>query len=259
VQVNYLGFPGTLGADYMDYILADGVVIPPGDEAFFTEKVMRLPHSYQINDDRRPRLPAPPRASLGLPDDAFVFCHFNYSYKILPEMFASWMRILAAVPHGVLWLLATDALFETNARAAAAAAGIAPERLVFAPQVPVEDHVARLAAGDLFLDSLPYGAHTTASDALWAGLPLLTCRGTSFAGRVGASLLTALDLPELIAENLPDYEALAVALAKDPARLAGLRARLATARTTQPLFDTAATTRAVEAAYEAMLAGLASA
>lgn len=257
VQVNYLGFPGTLGAPYMDYILADAVVIPPGEEAFYTETVMRLPHSYQINDDRRGLLPAPSRAGLGLPQDAFVFCHFNYSYKILPDMFASWMRILAAVPGSVLWLLKTDDLFEQNLRAAARAPGVDADRLIFAAQLPVEQHVARLAAGDLFLDSLPYGAHTTGSDALWAGLPLLTCRGRSFAGRVGASLLTALELPELIAEDMASYEAMAVALARDPARLAGLRARLTANRSTAPLFDTAASTRAIEAAYETMMARVA--
>lgn len=256
VQVNYLGFPGTLGASYMDYILADAAVIPPGEEKFYAETVMRLPHSYQVNDDKRGLGDAPSRASLGLPQDAFVFCHFNYSYKILPDMFASWMRILAAAPGSVLWLLKTDDLFENNLRAAARAAGVDGGRLIFAPQLPVAQHVARLAAGDLFLDSLPYGAHTTASDALWAGLPLLTCRGSAFAGRVGASLLDALNLPELIAEDLASYEVLAIALARDPARLAALRARLAAKRSTAPLFDTAATTRAVEAAYEEMMARL---
>jgi predicted O-linked N-acetylglucosamine transferase (SPINDLY family) len=238
----------------MDYILADAVVIPPGEEAFYAETVVRLPHSYQINDNRRGLSPAPSRVALGLPEGAFVFCHFNYSYKILPGMFASWMRILAAVPGSVLWLLKTDDLFEANLRAAAHAAGVDADRLIFAPQLPVEQHVARLAAGDLFLDSLPYGAHTTGSDALWAGLPLLTCRGRSFAGRVGASLLTALELPELIAEDMASYEAMAVALARDPARLAGLRARLTANRSTAPLFDTAASTRAIEAAYETMMA-----
>lgn len=257
VQVNYLGFPGTLGASYMDYILADAVVIPPGEEAFYTETVMRLPHSYQVNDNRRGLLPAPSRAALGLSEGAFVFCHFNYSYKILPAMFASWMRILAAAPDSVLWLLKTDDLFEKNLRAAAHAACVDADRLIFAPQLPVEQHVARLAAGDLFLDSLPYGAHTTGSDALWAGLPLLTCRGRAFAGRVGASLLTALGLPELIAEDREAYETMAVALARDPARLAALRGRLAANRSTTPLFDTAASTRAIEAAYETMMARVA--
>lgn len=256
VQVNYLGFPGTLGASYMDYILADAAVIPPGEETFYAETVMRLPHSYQVNDDRRGLLPAPSRAALGLPQDAFVFCHFNYSYKILPDMFASWMRILTAVSGSVLWLLKTDDLFETNLRAAALAAGVDASRLIFALQLPVAQHVARLGAGDLFLDSVPYGAHTTGSDALWAGLPLLTCRGRAFAGRVGASLLGALGLPELIAEDLASYEALAIALARDPARLANVRARLAENRSTAPLFDTATATRAIEAAYETMMARL---
>ncbi len=172
---------------------------------------MRLPHSYQVNDDRRELMPTPSRAALGLPDDAFVFCHFNYSYKILPDMFASWMRILAAAPGSVLWMLSTGCPVQKPicGRRRGRRAWTR-SRLIFAPQLPVAQHVARLAAGDLFLDSLPSGAHTTASDALWAGLPLLTCRGRALPGRVGASLLTALELPELIAEDMASYEALAV-------------------------------------------------
>jgi predicted O-linked N-acetylglucosamine transferase (SPINDLY family) len=253
LQVNYLGFPGTLGAPCMDYILADGVVIPEGEERFFTERVLRLPHSYQINDDRRgDPAPAPSRQSLGLPQEDFVFAHFNYPYKLTPSLFASWLRLLAAVPGSVLWLLEASPLFARNLRAAAQGAGVDPARLVFAPVLPHEQHMARIAAADLFLDSLPYGAHTTGSDALWAGLPLLTCRGRSFAGRVGASLLTALEMPELIAEDLAAYEARALELAREPAQLAGLRAKLAEKRKTAPLFDTARTTRDIEAAYQTM-------
>ncbi|MBV9550549.1 MAG: tetratricopeptide repeat protein [Alphaproteobacteria bacterium] len=253
IQVNYLGFPGTLGAPYMDYILADAVVIPPGEEVFFDEAVMRLPASYQINDSARAMAPAPPpRHELGLPEDVFVFAHFNYSYKIVPSMFALWLRLLAAVPKSVLWLLETSELFASNVRAAAVKAGIDPARLVFAPPLEHAQHLARLGAADLFLDSLPYGAHTTGSDALWVGLPLLTCRGRSFTGRVGASLLTAMEMPELITEDLAAYEARALELARDPAQLAALREKLKTKRATAPLFDTARTTRAIEAAYQMM-------
>jgi predicted O-linked N-acetylglucosamine transferase (SPINDLY family) len=253
IQVNYLGFPGTLGAPYMDYILADRVVIPDGEQRFYSEQVVWLPHSYQVNDDKRAMpAPPPPRAALGLPESGFVFCHFNAGYKITPDMFAIWMRLLAQVDGSVLWLLEGPALFAENLRCQAAQHGVDPARLVFAPSLPLADHLARLGAGDLFLDSTPSGAHTTASDALWAGLPLLTCRGTAFAGRVGASLLTAIGLPDLVVEKLADYESLALALARDPARLAAVRARLAANRSTTPLFDTARTTRAIESAYQQM-------
>jgi len=253
LQVNYLGFPSSLGASYMDYILADGVVIPDGEDAFYAEKVVRLPHSYQINDNKREiGLLRPRRVDLGLPQDGIVFCHFNYSYKIAPPTFSSWMRILQAVEGSVLWLLDSDPLFTANMRREAAARGVDPSRLVFAPQVPVDEHLARLASADLFLDSLPYNAHTTASDALWAGLPLLTCRGTAFAGRVAASLLQAVGLNELITENADDFEAMAIRLARAPALLGSLRARLAEARATAPLFDTVRTTRAIERAFQTM-------
>ena len=184
LQVNYLGFPGSLGAEYMDYILADAEVIPSGDEQFYSEKVVRLPNSYQINDSLRPR-PAPTiRAAHGLKETDFVFCHFNYSYKLTPDLFAVWLRLLSAVPSSVLWLLESNALFAANLRREIARAGLDPARLVFAPPIETSAHLSRLALGDLFLDSLPCNAHTTASDALWAGLPLITCRGTAFAGRV---------------------------------------------------------------------------
>jgi predicted O-linked N-acetylglucosamine transferase (SPINDLY family) len=253
IQVNYLGFPGSLGADYMDYILADAEVVPERDAFFFSEKLVTLPGCYQINDDRRPP-PAPQsRGEHGLKEKDFVFCHFNYAYKITPEMFAIWLRLLGTVPDSVLWLLESNPMFAGHVRGEAAKAGIDPARIVFAPRMENEAHISRLALGDLFLDSLPYNAHTTASDALWAGLPLLTCRGTAFAGRVAASLLKAVGLPELVTKNLHEYEAMAVTLARDRKRLAGYRDHLARNRTRLALFDTARTTRHIEAAYEEMM------
>ncbi|MBX7200613.1 MAG: tetratricopeptide repeat protein [Rhodospirillaceae bacterium] len=253
VQVNFLGFPGTLGADYIDYIVADRVVIPESERMHYVEKVAYLPGCYQANDARRGRPDiAATRAAQGLPEDAFVFCYFNHAYKLAPAMFASWMRILTQTAGSVLWLLDSRGNFAANIRAAAAAQGVDPARIVFAPVDRHAPHLARLALGDLFLDSLPYNAHTTASDALWMGLPLLTCRGTTFPGRVAASLLTAANLPELITESLADYETRAVEIARDPARLAALKAKLKDIGST-PLFDTAGYTRALEALYGTML------
>jgi predicted O-linked N-acetylglucosamine transferase (SPINDLY family) len=254
VQVNYLGFPGTLGASYMDYIIADRIVIPEGEERFYDEAVVRLPDSYQANDDKRAR-PAPSsRAAHGLPPDAFVFCNFNQSYKLAPETFALWMRLLRRCPQSVLWLLHDHDAVLPRLRALAQSQGVAAERLVFAPLIPLEEHLSRVALADLFLDSLPYNAHTTASDALWAGVPLVTRRGTAFPGRVAASLLAAAGLPELITETAEDYEALAVALASDTQRLAALRAKLAQNREACALFDTARFTRNLESAYRIMMA-----
>jgi protein O-GlcNAc transferase len=256
VQVNYLGFPGTMGAAYVDAIIADADTIPAGEEAAYTERVVRLPRCYQPNDRQRAiAAVAPTRAAVGLPDDAIVFACFNNTYKILPDTFAAWMRILAAVDGAVLWLLEDNDAATRNLRAAAAALGIAPERLRFAPRIALDEHLARHALADLFLDTLPYNAHTTASDALWAGLPVLSCLGSTFPGRVGASLLHALDLgDELLAPDMAAYEARAVALARAPARLAAIRARLAAARATAPLFDTPAYCRDLERAFEALLA-----
>jgi protein O-GlcNAc transferase len=254
IQVNYLGFPGTLGADYIDYILADAVLIPQDEHRFYREKVVTLPDSYQINDSKRVPVEATSRAAHGLPADAFVFCHFNAGYKITPDLFACWMRILRQTENSLLWLLGGDLLFKNNLSAEAAKAGIDPARLVFAPSLPLSAHLGRLALGDLFLDSIVSNAHTTASDALWAGLPLLTRRGHTFQGRVAASLLGAVGLPELVAENLEDYESLALRLAQGPDLLKRYRARLAQNRGAAPLFDTARTTRHIEAAYEKMQA-----
>ena len=254
VQVNYLGFPGTLGAPYLDVIVADADVIPPGEEAAHVERVARLPHSYQPNDRRRAVAAAPARAALGLPEGAMVFACFNNTYKITPATFASWMRVLSAVGGSVLWLLQDNDAATANLRAAAMSHGIDPGRLHFAPRIRLDEHLARHACADLFLDTLPYNAHTTASDALWAGLPVLSCRGTTFPGRVGASLLHALDLAdELLVDDMAGFESRAIALAREPARLARVRERLVRSRATAPLWDTPAYARALEALYEQAL------
>jgi len=253
VQVNYLGFPGTLGAPYMDYIVADPVVIPEAQRTFFTEKVVHLPHSYQANDNRRAISDRVfTRSDFGLPQDGFVFCCFNNNYKITPQTFEGWMRILAHVPGSVLWLIEDNPLPAANLKQQASAHGIDPSRLVFAARIEPADHLARHRCADLFLDTLPYNAHTTASDALWAGLPVLTFTGNTFAGRVAASLLLNAGLPELVTSSQDDYERLAVELATQPDRLHALRQKLDTNRLTAPLYDTARFTRNLEQAYAAM-------
>jgi len=247
LQVNYLGFPGTLGAAYMDYIIADKIVIPPADQGFYDEQVVTLPGCYQVNDDQGRAMAArPSRSEAGLPERGFVFCNFNQSYKLTPDAFAGWMRILNRVPESVLWLLDAVAPFGENIVQHAQAHGIAPERILFAPDRPPDQHLARLSLADLFLDGLPYNAHTTGSDALWAGVPVLTRRGTSFPGRVAASLLTAAGLPELVAESQEEYENLAVLLATKKEALAALKAKLTR---DCPLFDTDLFRRNIEAAY----------
>ena len=250
VQVNYLGFPATLGATFIDYIIADRIVIPEQDKPFYDEKVVWLPYSYQANDNRRAvSALAPTRADIGLPETAFIFCNFNQSYKLTPDTFAGWMRILQATPDSVLWLLDGLAPFAGNLRRAAQQFGVSGHRILFAPYVSAEKHLERLACADLFLDSLPYNAHTTASDALWAGLPLLTRRGSSFPGRVASSLLQAIGLPELITETREQYEALAIQLATHPNALNALRMKLRENRLETPLFNTDLFRTHIEAAY----------
>ncbi|HXC38469.1 MAG TPA: tetratricopeptide repeat protein [Burkholderiales bacterium] len=251
LQVSFLGYPGTMGAEFMDYLIADRVVIAPGTEDCYSEALAFMPGSYQVND-RQAVAEAPGRAACGLPEQGFVFCCFNQLYKIDASVFAAWMRILAAVPGSVLWLLAGQAVAQERLRAAAAAAGVDPGRLVFAPYAAKAAHLARHAHADLFLDTLAVNAHTTASDALWAGVPVLTSPGRTFASRVGASLLTALELPEGVASDLDDYERSAIALADGGPRLADLGARLAANRATHSLFDTAAYARALEGAFARM-------
>jgi protein O-GlcNAc transferase len=254
IQAHYLGYPGTIGAPYIDYLIADETVIPPSHDAYYREKVLRLPNCYQVNDRSRTVSDrTPTRAELGLPENGFVFCSFNNSYKIHPQVFGIWMRLLTQVPGSVLWLLDDNALATANLRKEAAARGVDPARLVFAPRVPVADHLARQKLADLFLDTRPYNAHTTASDALWVGLPVLTQPGETFAGRVAASILIAMGLPELIVANAAEYEATALALATDPERLRALKERLATCRETAPLFDIEAFAGNIEAAYLEMV------
>ena len=256
VQVSWLGYPGSLGTDFIDHIIADAVVIPPGYEEFYSENVLRLPGSYQVNDDRRP-VPerAYARAELGLPEEGVVYCCFNASYKICPQVFAGWMEILQRTPGSVLWLLASNRWAEGNLKAAAERAGIDPTRLVFAERWPAPEHLARHRAADLFLDTLAYNAHTTASDALWAGVPVLTRIGEQFAARVGASLVSACGLPEMIVTTQQGYVDLAVALGQDPARLSALKDKLAAARGTAPLFDTAGFAAKLERLFEGLAAG----
>lgn len=254
IQVSYLGYPGTMGADYMDYLIADPVLIPTSSRAHYREKIVYLPNSYQVNDDKREiAAQAPTRAEAGLPATSVVFCCFNNSYKITPATFDGWMRILQQVDSSVLWLLDDNPAATRNLQREATARGIDAGRLVFAPRLPMAEHLARHALADLFLDTLPYNAHTTASDALWAGLPVLTCPGPAFASRVAASLLTAVGMPELIASNQDAYEALAVALAKQPERLRQLRQKLVHNRTSTALFNTPLFTRHIEQAYRTMV------
>lgn len=253
IQVNYLGFPGTMGADYIDYIIADETVIPNDRRDLYSEKVVYLPDSYQVNDSKRAISDAtPPRAEAGLPNDAFVFCCFNSNHKILPAMFDVWCRILRETGNSVLWLIEGDPAAAASLRREAAARQIAPDRLVFAPRAKLADHLARHRLADLFLDTLPHNAHTTASDALWAGLPVLTCRGSTFAGRVAASLLRAIGMEELVTETLDAYEALAIALARDPALLGRMKRQLSENRQRLPLFDTRRYARHLECAYANM-------
>jgi protein O-GlcNAc transferase len=253
IQVNYLGFPATLGADYIDYIIADRVVVPENERDCYSEKIVTLPHTYQVNDNRRAAPEAgATRAEHGLPQDAFVFCNFNQSYKLTPAMFSVWVRLLKQVEGSVLWLLESNTWQAQNLRAEIARQGIAPDRIIFAPMVAPQKHLSRLGLADLFLDSLPYNAHTTASDALWAGLPLLTCLGGTFPGRVAASVLEAAGMPELITRSLAEYEALALALSQGKDQLSSLRRRLEQSRGTSPLFNTDAYRRHLESAYRTM-------
>ena len=253
VQVSYLGFPATMGADFIDYIVVDRFVVPAGQQPFFSERLVHLPGSYQVNDRKREVAGAgTSRQDWGLPAGALVFCSFNNSYKISPAIFDIWMRLLRSVPGSVLWLLETNDLVKENLRSEAGKRGVEAGRLIFAPVVSSAAHLGRHRHADLFLDTLPCNAHTTASDALWAGLPVLTCSGDTFAGRVAGSLLMATGMPELVTGSLEDYERAALALARDPRRLSALRQKLHENRDAGALFDLPKSTANIEAAYVRM-------
>ena len=253
IQVNYLGFPGTMGASYIDYIIADQHVIPENQKRFYSEKVVYLPNCYQANDSKR-KIAAnvPSRLECGLPQTGFVFCCLNNGYKILPDVFNCWTQILLQVEDSVLWLLSDNPETKANLQREASARNIDPQRLIFAKLILPADHLARHALADLFLDTVPCNAHTTASDALWTGLPLLTCMAETFSGRVAASLLHAIGLPELVTTTLEDYERLAVDLALHPEKLAQLKDKLSNNRSAAPLFNTKLFTQHLETAYEEM-------
>jgi predicted O-linked N-acetylglucosamine transferase (SPINDLY family) len=254
IQVNYLGYSATMGADYIDYIIGDATIISVDRFAAYSERVVWLPESFMANDNRRAIADlTPTRAECGLPETGFVFCCFNNAFKLTPGIFDIWMRLLRAKSDSILWLSAINSTAMENLRREAEARGVEPQRLIFAPQVPIEEHLARHRQADLFLDTLPYNAHTTAADALWAGLPVVTCVGDTFPARVAGSLLNAIGLPELITTSLSDYEVLALKLTNEPPLLASLKAKLARNRDTTPLFDTERFTRHLEHAYVTMV------
>jgi protein O-GlcNAc transferase len=253
IQVNYLGYPGTMGADFIDYIVADHTLIPVGHEDAYTEKVLRLPDCYQPNDRQRAiSASTPSRQEVGLPEDSFVFCCFNNNFKITPDLFDIWMRLLKKVAGSVLWLFEDSPAFVSNLQKEAASRGIPPQRLVFAPRMEHAQHLARQRNADLFLDTFHYNAHTTTSDALWAGLPVLTCLGQTFASRVAASLLMAVGLPELITVTAEEYEARALQLASRPEEIRALRQHLLSNQASLPLFDSTRYTRHLEQLFAAI-------
>jgi predicted O-linked N-acetylglucosamine transferase (SPINDLY family) len=242
-----------MAADYMDYLIADKILIPKASQVHYSEKIVYLPNSYQVNAKRKISDRVFARPELGLPESGFVFCCFNNNYKITPLGFDGWMRILRQVDGSVLWLLEDSPTAANNLRMHAQQRGVNPDRLVFAQRMPLPEHLARHRAADLFIDTLPCNAHTTASDALWVGLPVLTCTGEAFASRVAASLLNAIGLPELITTTREDYEALAVELATNTERLKSIKQKLERGRLTSPLFDTKLFTQHIEEAYAQMI------
>lgn len=253
IQVSYLGYASTAGAPYMDYLLADGVVIPPSHEQYYSERVLRLPHCYLPNDAQREVGAVPSRIRAGLPEQGLVLCAFTNAYKISAAVFNVWLRLLQAAPDSVLWLRAMAPEARENLQHEAQARGVEPHRLVFAPHVAsTVDHLGRQALADLYLDTMPYNAHSTTCEVLWAGVPVLTCMGASFASRVAASALTAVGLPELITRSLEEYEQTALELVRHPEHLQQLRAKLAELRKKSPLFDTAGYCRHLEDAYREM-------
>lgn len=254
VQVNYLGYPGTMGADFVDYMIADEFTVPTGMRRHYSEKIVCMPDCFQANDGKRPRPPAPTRPKCGLPDDGFVFCCFNQTFKITPDFFDAWCRLLRETPGGVLWLPASNPHAEANLRREAASRGVAAERIVMAPLKPRDEHLARVQCADLFLDTLPFNAGTTCSDALWMGVPVITCTGETFAGRMAGSLLRAIGAPELVTCNLDEYYRLALDLATDRTKYAAIRDKISANRDASPVFDSARFTRNLENTYLQMMA-----
>ncbi len=257
IQVNYLGYPGTMGADFVDYMIADRFIIPPEQREHYTENIVWLPDCYQPNDRTRSRMSSPTRGECGLPEEGIVFCCFNQTYKITQEVFDTWCRLLKAAPDSILWLLANNPHAEGNLKRESANRGVDPKRLVMAPILESEKHLARLQCADLFLDTVPVNAHTTCSDALWMGLPVITCVGNTFPARVAGSLLSAMGVPELITYNLDDYYSLAIDLATDKKKRKNIRNKIVANRDTAPLFDSKRFTRNLEAVYTNMMAGYA--
>jgi protein O-GlcNAc transferase len=254
VQATYLGYPGTTGCSFIDYVIADEVVIPSDDARFFSEQPLRLPVSFQVNDSKRPPVDEPrPRAAYGLPEQGFVYCCFNNGNKLTPDVFAIWMRLLRRVEGSVLWLYENNATFVTNLRRRAQEGGVSPERLVFAEWAPLQEYASRHQCADLALDTFYFNGGTTTSEALWAGLPVVTRKGATFAGRMAASLLQAIGLPDLITHTAEEYEELAVGLAIERELLNSIKRRLVRNRATSSLFDTAAFTKNLEAAYRTMV------
>ncbi|MDB4133314.1 hypothetical protein N9608_07530, partial [Amylibacter sp.] len=251
IQINYLGYPGSMGAEFLDYIVSDQHLIPPESQKYFSEKQLYLPNTYLPTDDRREISQKPMcRSDMGLPDDAFIFCCFNNNYKISPNEFDIWMRLLTKVKNSVLWLRESNQFSSINMKNEAQKRKVDPSRLVFANKAPMDEHLARHRLADLFVDTFVFNAHTTASEALWAGLPVVTKVGQGFAARVGGSLLNAVGLPELITQTEKDYEALILELATNPKKLAKIKERLATNRLTQPLFNTELYTKHLENGYQ---------
>jgi predicted O-linked N-acetylglucosamine transferase (SPINDLY family) len=253
VQATWLGYPGTSGADFIDYVIADGYVIPPGAEDSYSEQVLRLPHCYQANDRKRPAVEPLTRTEYGLPEEGFVFCCFNQAVKITPEVFSRWMRLLQRVPASVLWLPEDNRWASVNLAAAAEAEGVAAGRVVFGPRLGFGEHLARYRAADLALDTFPYTSHTTASDGLWMGCPLVGLCGETFAARVSASILANCGLPDLVTDTLDDYEALAYRLATDADYMSEVRRRVIAARDAAPLFDSTRFIRDLEALYSSIV------
>jgi predicted O-linked N-acetylglucosamine transferase (SPINDLY family) len=250
IQVSYLGYPGTMGAEYIDYLIADHTLIPEEKQQHYSEKIVYMPNSYQVNVSKRSiSKTSLMRHEFGLPNTGFVFCCFNNNYKITPATFAGWMRILKAVKNSVLWLIESNKCASKNLKKEAKKFGINEDRLVFATYVPVEEHLNRIKLADLFIDTLPYNAHTTTSDALRMGLPVLTCIGNSFASRVAASLLNAVNLPELITTTQEQYESFAIKLAMHPEKLNTIKEKLIKNLPTAALYDTQLFARHLESAY----------